>query len=93
MMLGREIFVPDHLFGLAELTPREEVPAYLKQLVSHMQYSHFIARDHLKESQLRQRLQYDTQLKENVYEKGDLVYLIDTAAKVGQSSKLHPVYR
>ena len=92
MMLGREISVPDHLFGLAELTPTE-VPAYLKQLLSQMQYSHDIARDHLKESQLRQKLQYDIQLKENVYEKGDLIYLIDTAAKVGQSSKLRPVYR
>ena len=28
-----------------------------------------------------------------MYEKGDLIYLIDTAAKVGQSSKLRPVYR
>ena len=71
MMLGREISVPDHLFGLAELTPRREVPAYLKQLLDNMKYSHDIARDHLKESQLRQKLQYDIQLKENVYEKGD----------------------
>ena len=92
LMLGREVAVPDRLFGLNDILPKLDVPDYLEQLLTAMKYAHDAARSKLKEAQKRQKLHYDLRIRQNSYEKGDLVYVIDTTSKVGQSSKLRPVY-
>ena len=92
LMLGREIAVPDRLFGLNNILPKLEVPDYLEQLLKAMKYAHDAARSKLREAQKHQKLHYDLRIRQNGYEKGDLVYVIDTTSKVGQSSKLRPVH-
>ena len=44
-------------------------------------------------TQMRQKKDYDLRLKENTYEVGDLVYLLDSARKIGQSSKLQQIWK
>jgi hypothetical protein len=92
LMLGREVAVPDQLFGLHDILPQSNVPEYLNRLLSGMKYAHDTARSQLREVQRRQKLYYYLKVKQNSYEKGDLVYLIDTSSKVGQPNKLRPVY-
>lgn len=54
---------------------------------------HQNARETLKAVQLRQKKDYDVKLFRQVYEAGDLVYLVDSSTKIGQSSKLKSVWK
>lgn len=90
MMLGREVFQPvDVLFGMAKVQSEEkEVPQYILDLVETMNMAHSIARDNLDTAQERQKRTYDLVNNQNSYDVGDVVYKLDQATKVGQSSKL-----
>ena len=93
LMLGREISVPDRIFGLHSIVPNEEsVPQYLRALLDKMEKAYETARDHLKGAQARQKDYYNRTAREQRFEAGDLVYKLDTATKIGVTTKLKPVY-
>ena len=90
MMLGREVFQPlDVILGVPEVSSRrKEVPQYIKELVETLNKAHNIARENLKTAQERQKRTYDIYNNHKFYNIGDVVYKLDQATKVGQSSKL-----
>ena len=93
MMLGREVMLPVHLL-IGEIETQGLAPAeYVKRLRSVLRNVHTLARDKLESSQCRQKRDYDLRLKTNTYEPRDIVYQLDSAKKVGQSSKLWQVWK
>ena len=94
MMLGREVILPIDLMVKDIHEVAEEVPAeYVTRLKKTLMQAHDLARERLNSYQLRQRKDYDMKLKVNTYEIGDLVYVLDTARKVGFSPKLQQVWK
>ena len=86
MMLGREVLKPiDILIGRTH--------NYVKQLTERMDKVHQVARDNLLSAQCRQKRDYDLKLSEHSYSVGDLVYVLHSATKVGQSKKLSPIWK
>ena len=53
---------------------------------------HTMAQENLVSAQVRQKKD-DLHLKENTYKVGDLVYLLDSERKIGQSSKLQQIWK
>ena len=95
MMLGREVIQPYELMmGTAEVNSSETSPAdYVQKLGMTLSKVHDAARKNLQTALLRQKHDYDIKLKVIPYQFGDLVYKIDSASRVGQSSKLRPVWK
>ena len=91
MMLGREVSTPQELFGLTG-PQLADAPEYVQNLLHGLRQAHNAARDTLKDQQRRQKQLYDRKLREQHFSTGDLVYLHDTSTKVGQSTKLRPIY-
>ena len=93
MMLGREVMLPVDLM-IAAKDPEHLYPAeYVKKLREVMNQVHTLAREKLVSYQKRQQQDYDLKLKVNTCEVGDLVYVLDTAKKVGLSPKLQKVWK
>ena len=93
MMLGREVMLPVDLM-IASKDSEHLYPAeYVKKLKEVMNQVHTLAREKLVSYQNRQQRDYDLKLKVNTYEVGDLVYVLDTARKVGLSPKLQKVWK
>ena len=93
LMLGREVFIPEVLLGVAQANKKGLAePAYVQALRENLQRAHTTARETLRSSQAVQKRYYDLKLKQNLYEAGDLVYKLDSSQQVGQCSKLKPVY-
>lgn len=90
MMLGRDVVQPlDLLLGTVRANnPDKEPPVHIKTLSEVMIEVHKIARQNLKASQHRQKRDYDLRIRQHQYSVGDVVLKIDSATKVGQSSKL-----
>ena len=84
MMLGREVTLPvDLMMGNTKDLP-EDIPAeYVSRLRKSLMQTHTLAREKLSSYQMRQQRDYDMKLKVNTYEVGDLVYVLDTARKIG----------
>ena len=94
MMLGREILLPVNLMIGESETQDWMFPAeYVNKLQHIMKHVHTLARENLLSSQMRQKRDYDMKLKVDSYEVGDIVYVIDSAKKVGVSPKLQPVWK
>ena len=95
MMLGREVTQPIELMlGTVDITQEKKVPStYVDTLSTVMKQVHNLARQHLQSAQERQKRDYDLKLSRKSYMKGDLVYKLDSTTKIGQSSKLKPVWR
>ena len=95
MMLGREVMEPiDLMLGIAHQQLRQETPVdYVKKLEERLVQVHKQARETLQSSQRRQRKDYDLKVLERQYRAGDLVYLINSSTKVGQSSKLKSIWK
>jgi hypothetical protein len=95
MMLGREVRQPiEIMLGTASLnTSHAAPPDYVQQLQQVLQKTHELARCNLQSTQKRQKRDYDIKLSSTLYQKGDLVYKLDSSTKVGQSSKLKPVWK
>ena len=92
-MLGREVSVPDEIFGMSSLnSPKQPVPDYLRRLLERMKAAHDAARKQLQSVQLRQREYYDKKVREQRYQLGDMVYKLDSTTQVGVTAKLKPVY-
>ena len=94
LMLGREIITPIEIVaGVAsKLQSTETYPEYAKQLIKNLETAHSVARKHLKQSQQIQKRNYDLKVKETNFKKGDVVYRLNLASKVGESNKLKEVY-
>ena len=93
MMLGREVMLPVDLkfgsIGREETTSAE----YVTKLQQILHQVHTLARKSLQSSQGRQKRDHDLKLKLTMYEVGDLVYVLDSARKIGISPKLQPVWK
>ena len=59
----------------------------MQRLQYILKQAHALARDKLMSYQLREQKDYGLKLKVNTYDVGDLVYVLDTAKKVGFSPK------
>ena len=94
MMLGREIALP--MDFLADIPASENAPPreseYVQQLRLSLQEVHNCARDKLGAVLHSSRRTYDGKSKVDVYDVGDLVYILNSAGKVGQSRKLQSIY-
>jgi len=90
MMLGREVFQPlDLILGTPKLScEKRKVSQYIKELMETLNIAHDIARENLKTTQERQKRTYDLYNNHKSYNIGDVVYKLDQATKLGQSSKL-----
>ena len=94
MMLGREVILPVNLMiGIVNENSDQNPAEYVTRLRSILSKVHTMARENLVSAQVRQKKHYDLRLKENTYEVGDLVYLLDSARKIGQSSKLQQIWK
>jgi len=92
MMLGREIMLPVDLLAPRLSTGAEPAASYVIQLRDTLDEVHRCARKKIGAAlQVRKRT-YDRHIHTEVYEVGDLVYLLNAAGKKGQSRKLQPVY-
>ena len=93
LMLGREVSTPlDIMLGTQSSSPIISND-YVRELSSAMSDAHILARQTLRAAQLRQKKDYDVKLVENSYEVGDPVYLVDSAKKVGEVSKLRSPWK
>ena len=93
-MLGREISIAADLLGVRQAnTPYQEPPEYVRTLLSRMRSAHLLARGTLEQEQKIQKAYYDLKLRKSSYEKGDLVYKLDSSSKPGQSKKLNAIYK
>ena len=91
MMLGHEVILPVNLMiGITEEGENKTPAEYVLKLRTIF---HTLARENLVSTQMRQKKDYDMRLKENTYEVGDLVYLLYSARKIGQSSKLQQILK
>ena len=82
----------DLMFG--SLSQKETTSAeYVTRLQQILRQVHTLARESLQSSQERQKRDYDLKLKVTTYEIGDLVYVLDSARKIGISPKLQPVWK
>ena len=94
MMLGREVLEPiDLMLGTASQNLQETPVEYVKKLEEQLKRVHKQARDTLLSAQCRQKKDYDLKVLERKYNVGDLVYLINSSSKVGQSNKLKPIWK
>ena len=94
MMLGHEVLEPiDSMLGTVDQHLRQETPVeYVRKLEERLKRVHKQARDTLLSAQCRQKKDYDLKVLERKYNVGDLVYLINSSSKVGQSNKLKPIW-
>jgi hypothetical protein len=92
--LGREINMPsDLLLGVAEANQEEQDPAeFLKGVLKTSKVTFAKVRESLRTSQARQKRTYDVKSHQRSYDRGDLVYKLDTSTRKGQSKKLRPIW-
>ena len=94
IMLGREVEGPlDLMIGGQESKFVEGEGSYVKKLTATLETTHALARSNLKNSQRRQKRDYDLNSKQSSYEAGDLVYEINSASKVGVCQKLEKIWK
>ena len=90
LMLGKEVNLPASLmFPTVNAQEREkDKDGYVQQLEEKLLEVHSIARDTLRESQKRQKRDFDLRLQEHKYQEGDVVYILDKSTEKGLSPKL-----
>ena len=93
MILGREVKLPIDLMIGGLKQKYDSTAEYVIKLKTILKQVHTLARDTLESSQMRQKRDYDLEIKTQSYEAGDLVYKLDSAKKVGQSPKLEKVWK
>uniref|UniRef100_A0A8W8NIX9 Uncharacterized protein n=1 Tax=Magallana gigas TaxID=29159 RepID=A0A8W8NIX9_MAGGI len=90
LMLGREVIQPVHLITKnipGHLSP-QTADEWIADLSLRLAEAHACARQNLKQTQHRQKRDYDLRVVEHHYSEGDLVYKLDSTTKFGQSQKL-----
>ena len=94
MMLGREVMLPvDLMFGQSQTEGNMSSTDYVVKLQQILRQVHTLARETLQSSQEWQKGDYDLCLRVTTYEVGDIVYVLDSARKIGLSPKLKPVWK
>ena len=94
MTYGREVLQPvDLMLGTGNQDKFAGAAEYVKRLRTTLETVHASAKEQLKATQGRQKKDYDFKLNQCRFNIGDVVYQIDSATKVGQSSKLRPVWK
>ena len=95
LMLGREVVTPLELVHTGGLPHQEERDAddYVAGLEQGMRRAHELARDILKTGQKHMKKSYDLRLYKHQYSEASLVYVLDTAVKVGDCAKLVPPWK
>ena len=90
MMLGREVTHPvEIMLGNSALNnPEKDQVDFISDLTNNMSKCHEIARENIGLAQCRQKKDYDMNINQKQYNVGDIVLKIDSATKLGQSSKL-----
>jgi len=93
MMLGREVTLPLSLMlGLNTGMPDAPI-TYVQKLERCLRIAHEVARKTLKSSQKRQQDRYNQTTNVKAYKTGDPVYLINSASKIGECSKLNRIWK
>ena len=94
LMFGHEINLPaEILMGLPTVNLQQLDPSeHAKELEQLLKESFQQVRQNLQGVQLRQKRLYDRKRFHRVFEKGDIVYRLDSASKVGESKKLQPIF-
>ncbi|KAK7481756.1 hypothetical protein BaRGS_00027004 [Batillaria attramentaria] len=92
LMLGREVNTPLQLMVGAREGPKGSTAEYVP-LQASMERAHLLARKNLGQQQQRQKKAYDLRASHTSYEVGDVVSEINSAAKVGESRKLAPIWK
>nr|KAG5699813.1 hypothetical protein BaRGS_013533 [Batillaria attramentaria] len=93
LMLGREVNTPLQLMVGAREGPKGSTADYVASLQASMERAHLLARKNLGQQQQRQKKAYDLRASHTSYEVGDIVSEINSAAKVGESRKLAPIWK
>lgn len=90
LMLGREVLRPLDLMlpSIKDDQSPGSVAGYVEKYQEAFQQAHEIARVNLKQTQRRQKQDYDVKLKHAMYKVGDIVMRIRDAAIVGVTRKL-----
>ena len=88
LMLGREVSTPLTLMLPPEEKEDKILVEYVRSLQDDMEKMHELARERLQQNQMRQRALRDPRKKTPEFERGDLVMIVNSATKVGQSRKL-----
>jgi hypothetical protein len=92
LMLGREVLQPLQLMtGVGE--PNTSIHIFVDRIQKEMQEAHELARQSLQMQQQRQKREYDIHARPSKYEVGDVVLLMNSGRKVGQSKKLAPLWK
>ena len=92
LMLGREVIQPLQLMtGVGD--PNTSIHIFVDRTQKEMQEAHELARQSLKMQQQRQKREYDIHARPSKYEVGDVVLLMNSGRKVGQSKKLAPLWK
>ena len=96
MTMGREVRLPAELvFGSSSTPQGDDITSYgdyVDLLRSRMQHAHEVARKYLGMSAKRSKDIYDTKVAINRFEKGDYVWCLNEARKVGVAPKLQHTY-
>ena len=70
-----------------------DLEAYVVGLEKALQIAHETARGRLRTSEERMKRDHDLRVHSRAYEKGDLVYILDTATVKGKCRKLSPSWK
>ena len=88
LMLGREVRTPLQLMLPVKQRENKELLQYVQQLKGDMEMAHEKARDGLKRGQMRQKAHREPKANSPEYGVGDIVMLVNSASRVGESKKL-----
>ena len=92
LMLGREVQTPLTLM-LGEKSPFPSSHEYNRFMNEELRRCYQLARDSLGEQQVRQKKQRDPKVHLSKFETGDVVFLVNSATKIGVSKKLQPCWQ
>lgn len=94
LMFGREVTSPAACtFGCKPNGSPADPLSYVSLLRDKLHKVHEAARKHIGMAQRYQKRTYDLKLSEKTYAVGDLVYILQSVSKPGQSKKLNPVWK
>ena len=94
MVYGMELPKPiDVIMGTVDGPQKAEAAPYVKLLRERLNQVHEVARENLRESQRRNKRDYDTKVHMRRYSRGDLVYVTNMKTRKGYSKKLDPIWQ
>ena len=88
LILGRQVNTPAYLMFPQPSVQGQPTDQYVATLTRNIQAAHNTARSPLQASLKRMKRDYDVRVLQKSYDKGDVVYLLDTAVLKGKCRKL-----